>query len=159
MSMANNNLPPQLLRARIEARSEPVPESGCCLWTASCDSGGYGRLYVKGTVIRATRASWIANRGPIPEGMSVCHKCDTPQCVNPDHLFLGSHKENMEDMVRKGRSAGPAKKPCCKHSHPLTGRNLYLIRRKTGRTVRDCRACRVKAGERRTKKKRTRRIS
>ena len=85
----------------------PEPNSGCWLWERSTAGKGYnqyGRISYNKRVQRAHRVSWQIHNGPIPVGMLVCHKCDTPLCVNPDHLFLGTHKENMRDMVNKGRS-------------------------------------------------------
>lgn len=93
----------------IEERSIPVPECGCWIWlmTTGYRHGGvsYGRIYQKGLPVFAHRASWHIHKGPIPEGMNVLHKCDTPACVNPDHLFLGTHQDNMRDRGNKGRSA------------------------------------------------------
>ncbi len=66
---------------------------------------GYGRLWHRGKTIRAHRASWVIHHGDIPHGMFVCHRCDNPKCVNPDHLFLGTHRDNIDDKVRKGRCA------------------------------------------------------
>jgi hypothetical protein len=91
------------LKERLALYSIPEPNSGCFLWTKSCNSNGYGNLSFKGEVRSTHRWTWEAYNGPIPEGMHVLHRCDTPPCVNPDHMFLGSHQENMADCSRKGR--------------------------------------------------------
>lgn len=77
---------------------------GCWPWVgARSSSGRYGALAVHGKTQGAHRVSWAIHHGPIPDGMHVLHKCDNPICVNPSHLFLGSHLENMADMTSKGR--------------------------------------------------------
>lgn len=80
------------------------PMTGCWLWVAAISAGGYGQIRYNDTLKYAHRASYELHNGPIPEGMEVCHRCDVPGCVAPHHLFLGTHKQNMQDAVRKGRS-------------------------------------------------------
>jgi hypothetical protein len=77
----------------------------CLLWTGAKNPGGYGVAFLAehGTT-GAHRMSWILSHGPIPGGLFVLHKCDTPLCCNPDHLFLGTHADNMKDKASKGRS-------------------------------------------------------
>lgn len=77
----------------------------CWLWTGTRDGHGYGFLWVRRRHVRATRLSYALHHGSIPEGLSVCHHCDTPPCVRPDHLFAGTPKDNMDDRQRKGRQA------------------------------------------------------
>lgn len=94
--------------ARFEANYIPVTEAGCWLWTG--DTGarrGYGRMRVGANrAMRAHRLSWSIHNGPVPEGMCVCHRCDTPSCVNPAHLFLDTNEGNTADRVAKARSKG-----------------------------------------------------
>lgn len=86
-----------------------VNESGCWIWTAGTRPNSKGVSYPRhwtddSKSIGAHRFSYELVHGSIPQGMYVCHKCDTPLCVNPDHLFVGSHKDNMRDMIEKKRS-------------------------------------------------------
>ena len=85
------------------------PVSGCWNWFGGKDSSGYGTYAHKGGT-KAHRYSWErANGRKIPEGYCVLHRCDNPACVNPDHLFLGSHAANMKDKARRGRVVCPIK--------------------------------------------------
>lgn len=83
----------------------------CWLWTGCVNIHGYGKIGIPGLgqgVTTAThRLAWKLLRGPIPEGINVCHHCDNPPCCNPDHLFLGTQKDNLQDMGKKGRHPGP----------------------------------------------------
>ena len=76
----------------------------CWLWTGAFTNMGYGRIAINSTRLLAHRVSWQLFKGAIPENMEICHKCDNPACVNPEHLFLGTHKDNMLDMVTKKRA-------------------------------------------------------
>lgn len=87
-----------------------VPESGCWIWLGAWSRHDYGIVSLgKNKCKFAHRFSWELSRGPIPDGLLVCHKCDVPACVNPDHLFLGTHRDNQIDCTRKGRSRFPLK--------------------------------------------------
>lgn len=76
---------------------------GCWEWTASLDTSGYGLFRYKGILNKAHRFCYENFVGPIPKGKLMCHKCDNPKCVRPDHLFIGTHQDNVDDRESKGR--------------------------------------------------------
>lgn len=79
--------------------------TGCWVWTGSLDPFGYGKLGIgKGYNVLAHRLSWLLFKGPFDKNLCVRHRCDNSSCVNPEHLELGTKKENSQDMVRRGRS-------------------------------------------------------
>lgn len=96
----------------------------CWNWTAAFKENGYGTLRMKRNgkwrMSYAHRVSWELAEGDIPDGLYVCHSCDNRACVNPSHLWLGTHQQNQQDMAKKGRVFSPAKK--------LTDEQVRLIR-------------------------------
>lgn len=80
-------------------------ESGCWEWVKCIQANGYGRVTYRYKTQGAHRLAYEAFKGAIPDGMDVCHTCDIPHCVNPEHLFVGTRKANMEDCVAKGRQS------------------------------------------------------
>jgi len=75
----------------------------CWEWIGSKNNGGYGKFWFKRKCINSHRFAWLLTYGDIPKGNYVLHHCDNPSCVRPDHLFLGSQRDNMQDMLLKGR--------------------------------------------------------
>jgi hypothetical protein len=95
------------LPARVPAWGSSAP--GCWNITGTKNGCGYGVIATRESGVRrqlmAHRLSWEAAHGPVPDGLCVCHSCDNPACVRPDHLFLGDHSANMADKVAKGRQS------------------------------------------------------
>lgn len=82
--------------------------TGCWLWRGTITPGGYGTIHREGrgsSRVQAHIVSWELHKGAVPAGRFVLHRCDERRCVNPEHLFLGTHEDNMRDMVEKGRQA------------------------------------------------------
>lgn len=94
------------MKMSLEKLLEKVNKTeSCWVWTGQTVGRGYGKVGFRGKTARAHRVIWELLYGPIPENLFVCHKCDNPPCVNPEHLFLGNSKDNVQDMVKKGRNA------------------------------------------------------
>lgn len=98
------------LKERFDSKWMPEPFSGCWIWTAATNRQGYGLFHVGTKHTAAARVSWELYNGEIPLGKYVCHKCDIPICVNPNHLFIGTQTDNMRDMSAKGRYSTPSAK-------------------------------------------------
>ncbi len=96
-------------KAKTRFWKKVLKTEGCWLWTASLNSSGYGYFSINSAPEGAHRVSWRMHNGPIPTAMHVLHKCDVPACVNPEHLFIGTHADNLRDMVHKGRKTSKSK--------------------------------------------------
>lgn len=84
----------------------PDTISGCWVWSGFREAQGYGRLsFTRGRRVQAHRLAWELTNGPIPGGMEVCHRCDNPPCCNPEHLWLGTTRDNQHDKIAKNRQA------------------------------------------------------
>jgi hypothetical protein len=129
------------LSQRFDAKWMPEPTTGCHLWLGKSD-GRYGRFWIgsrlDGTWRRSHRVAWELTHGPVPDGLHVLHRCDTPSCCNVAHLFIGTHDDNMADMAAKGRARTVnGVKTHCRRGHEYTPANTYVTKAGTRR----CRAC------------------
>lgn len=116
------------------------PNTGCWIWRGAT-SRGYGYTYHSGKMHRAHRFSFSIFKRDLKLDEIVLHKCDTTQCVNPDHLLAGTQSENMYDSSHKKRHKN-SKKEFCPKGHPLSGENLKIHKRKGGLIKsRECKIC------------------
>jgi hypothetical protein len=120
--------PPLGLRERFNAQWVGEPNSGCWLWTGGISANGYGAIYSEGKQCGAHRVAYELHCGPIAVGLHVCHRCDVRSCVNPDHLFLGTIRDNNADMVAKGRNRYVPLRGSANGSAKLTDADVRAIR-------------------------------
>lgn len=112
---------------RFFEQCQAVTESGCWIWTGSLCGKGYGMMKAPELgQVRAHRISWVLHKGPIPDGLNVLHKCDMRCCVNPAHLFVGTQKQNVHDMISKGRERYQIGETS--YQHKLTDSDVMMIR-------------------------------
>lgn len=93
----------QKLESRFWEKVNVGGEGECWGWQAHTNNKGYGQFRLGGKVKLSHRVAWEMENGDIPDGICICHRCDNPPCCNPNHLFPGTHSDNMEDMYMKGR--------------------------------------------------------
>ncbi len=119
---------------RFEAKIEMIPECGCWIWMGAERSCGYGQIKINNKRYCAHRVSFEIYKGTIPAGLLICHRCDTPSCVNPNHLFLGTYKDNIQDAIHKkrwhhpGHGHGCNQKGECNFNVRLTVKDIEKIR-------------------------------
>lgn len=125
-------------KERFFRKVEMIPFHTCWEWTAGKDGFGYGMFTFNKRSRRAHILSWEWHNNKSASGLFVCHKCDNPGCVNPDHLFLGTIQDNNLDSHKKGRSHAARLKARthCQHGHEFTKENTYITR--TGRMCVTC---------------------
>jgi HNH endonuclease len=115
------------LRDHLLANSYQT-ETGCRIWSGYCEDYGYGRFYWEGVRDLAHRHAYRAYHGEIPDGLDVLHECDTPACIEEEHLYAGTHQRNMQDKVERGRHRGGARPGDKHHFAKLTNAQAILIK-------------------------------
>jgi hypothetical protein len=138
----------------IERFFQKVDKSGseahpdCWIWKGGKTSSGYGsfKYYQERSAIGSHVSSYLFHIGEVPKGMFVCHHCDNPPCVNPEHLFLDTNSGNMKDMFKKGRNGSSTKKQTqCRRGHSFEEFEPLIYVKKQGRQIgkeyRTCKEC------------------
>lgn len=126
---------------RFWSLTDRTSTSGCWLWTGYKYKSGYGRICFKMKRLLCSRFSWYLTYGEIPAGKLVCHTCDNRLCINPNHLFLGTHMDNHLDMVSKGRENFQKPRAYCKNGHFWTKEITYSYLKPSGKFGRQCKLC------------------
>lgn len=124
------------------------PDTNCWEFMGNRDKDGYGKIRIgNGKRIRTHRLAVLLSGVQIPKGMFVCHHCDNPPCVNPQHLYVGSASDNQKDSFNRGRSVdhgainGNRNKTHCKHGHEFTEENTRVLYKNGLKHGRECRQC------------------
>lgn len=152
------------LADRFAEKVETRSPRECWPWRGSMAPRGYGTIYVNGKNVRASRVAWSLRHGiPFPEGLDACHTCDNPSCVNPDHIWPGTKRQNALDAVRKGRVKPElmrvrnhnTEKTHCRHGHEYSPENTCFT--VSGRRV--CRICQRRSRRAHAKRARAARAS
>lgn len=112
--------------------SKVVKSNGCWFWTGAVSTHGYGNVWFNGAWTSAHRLSWELRNGAVPDGLFVLHRCDVRNCVRPSHLFLGTQRDNLDDMTVKGRRIHGDTHPNSK----LTSEDVIRLREMRTRGVR-----------------------
>lgn len=134
--------PEDFEQIKLRLRKRSAPYKGCVIWFGAKTVRGYGCINYKGKNYGANRLAYMAHhKTELPSGLFVCHTCDNPACIKPDHLFLGTSKDNSKDMVNKKRNY-QSKITHCLHGHEYTAENTIICTRKRNTMpYRICRTC------------------
>lgn len=126
------------VRFWTKVKADTTNPDGCWFWTGGKDGKGYAIIWQNGKARQSSRVAWeLRNGKPFPADLFACHRCDNPLCVRTDHIFPGTHTENMQDAIRKGRSHVQQRRTHCQRGHEMVGENVAT----NGSGKRRCREC------------------